>query len=316
MTIDTQRLIADIGGTHARFALVGPDRRPQDERTLKTADHPGIAEAAKAYLAGRRAQSAVFVIAGPVESDQIALTNCPWTFSIAATQAELGLAELVVINDFVAQALAIPTLQPADLAKLGGGEPVPGRPIAVIGPGTGLGVSALVPAGGRWLPIASEGGHVSFAARDPVELQILAHLQGRFGHVSNERLLSGPGLVNLAGALAAIGGQSLPVLSPAEVIARARDGQCPICADAVGRFCAMLGAAAGDLAMILGARGGVFVAGGMSAHLGELFDRERFWAGFLDKGRFASYLAAIPAYRVLRANTGLLGAAAADLGSR
>ncbi len=304
-------MLADIGGTHARFALAGTDGQPTNERIFKTAEHRGIVEAATAYLAGRPARRAVFVIAGPVDGDQIALTNCPWRFSIEATRAALGLEALLVVNDFVAQALAIPVLGSSDFAKLGGGEPIAGRPIAVIGPGTGLGVSALVPTGGGWLPIASEGGHVSFAPRDARDAAVLTWLRRRFGHVSNERLLSGPGLVNLAQALAGLDGIKLEETEPAAVIERARRGDCATAAEAVQRFCLLLGAAAGDLALLFGARGGVFVTGGMIGHLAELFDAEACWTGFIGKGRFSSYLEDIPLLRVLRRDTGLIGAAAA-----
>ncbi len=252
-----QRLVTDIGGTNARFALVDDDGRLSDEQTLKTKDFPGIVEAASSYLDGRSIESAVLVVAGPVESDHIALTNCPWAFSLAETKAAMGLDRLVAINDFVAQALAIPKLDQDDLLKLGGGESIADRAIAVIGPGTGLGVAGLLRIGETFRPIPTEGGHVAFAPRDEVEDRVLRVLRRRFGHVSNERLLSGPGLVNLAKALAELAAHGLPVTSPSEVIARADTEQCPICIEALQRFCSLLGAAAGDLALSYGARGGV-----------------------------------------------------------
>lgn len=311
------RLVADIGGTNVRFALVGPDAVPVRERAARTASYPGVVEAARAYLEaeGAAVDEAVFAGAGPVEEERIRLTNSPWTFSVEETRRALGLRRLVVINDFVAQALAIPRLGAGDQVKFGGGEPAPARAIGVIGPGTGLGVAGLLPAAaGGWQPLPSEGGHVSFAPHDDVEIEVLRALRGRFGgEVSNERLLTGPGLVNLAAALAEIAGESLGPLRPEEVTARARSGSCRFCVEAVRRFSAVLGSAAGDLALILLARGGVFVAGGVPLRLGVLFDRELFRARFEAKGRFRDYLRAIPTYLVTRTDTGLLGAAALRL---
>ncbi len=307
-----KRLVSDIGGTNARFALVGDDGWPQDEKTLKTKDFPGVVEAASAYLDGREVDGVVLVVAGPVESDRIALTNCPWRFSLAETKEALGVDRLTALNDFVAQALAIPRLGSSDQIRLGGGDALDDRPIAVIGPGTGLGVAALIRVGGRHVPIATEGGHVAFAPKDAVEADVLGLLKERYGHVSNERLLSGPGLVNFANALGKLQGAELAIESPAEVAKRADEG-CPVCADAIDRFNGLLGAAAGDLALTYGARGGVYLTGGMISHLGERFDAERVMRAFVDKGRFRSYLGAIPLFRVLRTDTGLLGAAAAAL---
>ncbi|MGI9504587.1 MAG: glucokinase, partial [Geminicoccaceae bacterium] len=228
-----QRLVSDIGGTNARFALVDEAGSLEGERTLQTRDFPGVVDAATAYLDGRKVDGVVLVVAGPVESDRIALTNCPWAFSLKETRLALGVEHLVAMNDFVAQALSIPSLAAEDCIKLGGGGALDDRPIAVIGPGTGLGVAGLLKLAGRFHPIASEGGHVAFAPRDQVEADILAILRERYGHVSNERLLSGPGLVNLAMALAKIGGNDLTVAEPADVVARAEREACPICVEAI-----------------------------------------------------------------------------------
>lgn len=306
-----QRLVSDIGGTNARFALTDDQGELIDERTLKTKDFDGIVDAATAYLDGRPIDSAVLVVAGPVESDDIALTNCPWAFSLQATKKALGVDRLMAINDFVAQALAVPKLHQNDVHKIGGGQAVPQRAIAVIGPGTGLGIAGLMKVAETFHPIPTEGGHVAFAPKDDVEIEVLRILRKRFGHVSNERLLSGPGLVNFAHALAKTRGHDLPVNGPSDVIARAETEDCPICIDALQRFCMLLGAAAGDLALCYGARGGVYLTGGMIAHLGKWFDADRIMQSFLDKGRFEAYLGLIPVFRVLRTDTGLIGAAAA-----
>jgi glucokinase len=306
------RLIADIGGTHARFALAGSDGRPHDEQKLLVADYPGPIEAARAYLAGRRVPDAVLAVATPVDSDWIDLTNAPWAFSVAAVQKALGLERLAVINDFTAQALAVPRLGPADRIQIAGDEPQPGA-IAVIGPGTGLGVAGLLPILGTWYPIPSEGGHVSLATHDQREAALLAHLQARFGHVSNERVLSGPGLINLATLLAKLDGEVLAVDDPHEVSRRAASGECRFCQEALQRFSSFLGAAAGDLALMFCALGGVYISGGLAKRLGALFDLERFRSSFVAKGRFVDYLAPIPTYLVTRHDPGLLGAAAYPL---
>lgn len=308
------RLIADIGGTNARFALAEPGGPPQEERHLLVRDFPDPAAAIEAYLAGRRVEEAVIAVATPVESDEIRFTNSPWAFSIMALQARLGLSRLAVINDFVAQALAMPHLAADELELLGGGTPTPGRAIGVLGPGTGLGVSALVPGRHGWTALPTEGGHVSLAPGNARERDMLAILSERFGHVSNERVLSGQGLLNLARALATLGGRELAAATPEAVTEAARAGSCPVCCEAVATFSALLGSAAGDLALMLGARGGVFVAGGICLRLGPLFDRAAFRRRFEAKGRMRAYLEPIPTWLVLRPDTGLLGTAHYRLG--
>jgi glucokinase len=307
------RLIADIGGTNARFALVGADGRPHDEQRLLVADFPGPVEAARAYLGERKVRDAVFAVATPVHSDRVALTNSPWVFSVRATREALGLDRFVAINDFTAQALAVPRLAPDERVQIGGGEPR-GDSIAVIGPGTGLGVAGLIRVRGDWHPIPSEGGHVSFAPHDERDAAVLVQLQRRFGHVSNERgVLSGPGLVNLATALAALDGTEFDVTDPQEIVRRASAGECRICREALERFSSLLGAAAGDLALVFCATAGVYIGGGLTKRLGEGFDTARFRAAFVAKGRFEQYLSAIPIYLVIRRDPGLLGAASYPL---
>jgi glucokinase len=307
------RLVADIGGTNARFALAGPDGEPEAERKLEVAAYQGVVEAARAYLAGRQVTHAVFAVATHVDSDWIHLTNASWAFSKRATQEALGLKRLAVINDFTAQALAVPKLAPADRVELGGEPPQAGAAIAVLGPGTGLGVAGLLPVQGIWYPIPSEGGHVSLAPHDERDAAVLAWLKRRFGHVSNERVLSGPGLVNLATALAALEGETLVIDDPREVSRRAASGECRFCQEALQRFSSLLGAAAGDLALVFCALGGVYIGGGLVKRLGGLFDVERFRASFVAKGRFVDYLTRTPTYLVTRRDPGLLGAASYPL---
>ena len=204
----------------------------------------------------------------------------------------------------------MPRLASDDRIRIGGGEPQAGQAIAVIGPGTGLGVSGLLPVRGTWYPIASEGGHVSLAPHDDRDAALLACLRRRFEHVSSERVLSGPGLVNLATALAEIDGETLALDDPREVSRLAESGECPFCQEALERFSSLLGAASGDLALTFCALGGVYISGGLCRNLGPLFDLERFRASFVAKGRFVDYLSRIPIYLVTRRDPGLLGAAA------
>ena len=303
-----RRLVGDIGGTNARFAMVDGRGPPRDERTLAVADHAGLAEAALAYLAGRRVDEAVLAVATPVETDAVHFTNSPWSFSITALGRALGLTRLAVINDFVAQALAVTQLGDDERECLSAGEALKDRPVAVIGPGTGLGVAGLVPYAGHWLPIATEGGHASLAPGNARELAVLQRLVGHWPHVSKERLVSGPGLLTLARALAEIDQRACPATTPEEVAREAAAGD-PVCREATRIFSALLGAAAGDLALTYGARGGVYVCGGVCLALGPLFDRAEFRERFHAKGRMRSYLERIPVWLVRRSGTGLLGAA-------
>jgi glucokinase len=207
-----------------------------------------------------------------------------WAFSIEALRRRHGFERLAVMNDFVAQALAMPHLASDEVEQIGG-VGASDRPIGVLGPGTGLGVSGLIPGRGGWTALATEGGHVSFAPGSPREQAVLDVLRQRFGHVSNERVLSGQGLLNLAQALAAVDGRACAAGSPEAVTEAARDDRCPSCREAVALFSGALGAAAGNLALVYGARGGVFVTGGVCLRLGPLFDRAAFRQRFEDKGR-------------------------------
>lgn len=307
-------LVADIGGTNARFARVGADGRPYAERSLPGADFPGLTAAARAYLdatGGPRPVRAAVAVATPVTGDWIQFTNSDWSFSIEAARRELGLERLTILNDFTALALSLPLLGPDEHRAVGGGTAVPEAPIGLIGAGTGLGVSGLVWSGERWIPLQTEGGHVTFSAADEREWAISRILQRKFGHVSPERLLSGPGLVNLHAALAELEGWPAEPLDPADITDRGLTGACPHCRDVLDLFCGALGAAAGNLALTLGARGGVYIGGGIVPRLGDFFDRSAFRARFEAKGRFGSYLATIPTWVITAAHPALRGVAAA-----
>jgi glucokinase len=303
------RLIGDIGGTNARFALSESGEAPQDERKLSVAQHPGLIEAAQAYLGGRAVEEAVFAVATPVLGDEVAFTNSPWRFAISEAQERLGLRRLTVINDFVAQAAAIRGLGAADIRGLKPGTARPGRPRVVIGPGTGLGVAFLLDDGAKARVLPSEAGHSSFSPQDDLQADILRHLRRELGHVSTERLLSGPGLLRVANALAEINGTPVILQQPNEVSERAAAGTCPHCKDALRVFSAILGATAGDMALTVLADGGVYVTGGLCRNLGPLLDVQALRDSFTAKGRFSDYLEAVPISQVMRPHAGLLGAA-------
>ena len=320
----TLRLLADIGGTNIRLAWQGqPDGPMHDTRVLPCAQYPTVDAAITAYLTevadsmgGVRPGVAAFGIANPVTGDQIHMTNHSWSFSQRAVRDALGLQRLVVINDFTALALALPTLTPDQLRAVGGGDAVPGNAIALLGPGTGLGVSGLVfPPGARTgVPLAGEGGHVTLAAQTQLEFDVLRILHTRYGHVSAERAVCGAGLVDLYHALrqvAHLGGAE--VSSAAQVTELALQVQDPLALQALEMFCGFLGNVAGNLALTLGARGGVYIGGGIVPRLGTWFDRSPFRERFESKGRFQSYLAGIPCWIIDPSATPALHGAARAL---
>lgn len=305
-------LIADIGGTNARFALVGADGDLRDEKILPVREHASLFDAVSTYLAtfGRpvRAARAAVGIAGAIRGDRFRMTNLSWDFSIEDTRRRLGLESLRLINDLAATALAIPHLDADHVRRIGGAEPEPGAPIAIVAPGTGLGVGALVRVGGEAVPVSSEGGHVSVAADNDEQAAVIARVRARFGHASAERMLAGPGLVNLYVAICEVAGAKPETgMEPATVAARGVEGSCPFCVQTLRVFSTMLGAFAGNVALTFVALGGVYLAGGVVARLGAGFDEAAFRAGFEAKGRFNDYLAAIPAYRVSHDTLAFLG---------
>jgi glucokinase len=300
-TADKPRLLADIGATYARFCVERSEGRFEHVAVLACAEHAGFVEVVEAYLAalpGPRPEHAAIAIANPVEGDSVQMTNRDWAFSIRAAQTQLGLRTLLVVNNFTALAMALPHLAAEERRQVGGGSAQPNGVIGLIGPGTGLGVSGLIPTGDRWATLATEGGHVTFAPSDERELRILQHAWKRLPRVSAERLLSGPGLELIHEALsdgARPGGPAAP-LAAAEIVRRAQDGGDSVCRETVDAFCAMLGTMASDLALTLGATGGVYVGGGIVPRLGDLFDRSAFRERFEAKGRFGAYVARIPTF--------------------
>ena len=328
-SFDSPRLIADIGGTYARFALEVKPGEFTHVASLRCADHADFHAAVSAYLSGlkgtgtdtgagkhgasQQAQEiahAAIAIANPVEGDLVRMTNYHWQFSIEEMRQRLGLDTLVVVNDFTALAMALPRLAPGDVRQIGGGEAKMPSVIGLLGSGSGLGVSALIPAGDGWISLGSEGGHTNFAPRDEREIVILRHAWKQFPHVSFERILSGPGLELMYRALAEHAGVVPEELSAPDITQRALEASDSVCVDTLEVFCTLLGTAAANLAVTLGALGGIYIGGGIVPRLGAYFDRSPFRARFEDKGRFSAYVAAIPTFVITAEQATFKGASA------
>ncbi|MDB5800905.1 MAG: glucokinase [Rhodocyclales bacterium] len=309
----TTSIVGDIGGTNARFARIAADGSPQQILTLRCADYTGPAEALQAYLSrtqGPAPQAAAIGIANPLSGDRVQMTNHTWNFSIEAMRQQLGLARLQFLNDFTALALSLPWLGDNDRRQVGGGTAQTAYAIGVLGPGTGLGVSGLLPTANGYVPIEGEGGHVTLAGQNDEELAVIAALTRVFPHVSAERVLSGPGIENLHRALAQVRDVQAPQLSSPQITAHATQGDDDLCIDAMSMFCALLGTQAANLALTLGARGGIYIGGGIAPLLGEFFIRSPFRKRFEDKGRFSAYLADIPTWIITASYPALIGTAA------
>lgn len=306
------RLIGDIGGTNARFAVMRRPGEITDIRVLRCADYPSISDAIAAYLTGLHGdiRLGVIAIANPVDGDEIRMTNHHWAFSVKCLAASLGFRHLIVVNDWQALAMAIPGLRPGERVRLGdAGSPRPGV-IGLIGPGTGLGVSYLVPVRNGWQAQATEGGHVSLAPTDRRQSAVLDTLHEHYPHISAERLLSGLGLPLLHRTLCQLDGIVAQPLDAAGLVRAAVDGDDPQARETFALFSHWLGSVAGNLALTLGCQGGVYLGGGVIGRLGKLFDVERFRYGFEAKGRFADYLRQIPTFLVTAEFPALSGAAA------
>ena len=313
-------LVADIGGTNARFALADIARAAplidDSARVFAVADFPSLADAAGHFLAemGASADRGVFAVAGRVDGDEARITNHPWVISRSRTRDMLGFDAVHLLNDFAAQAMAISLYRSEDVVQIGGagwtpapaGEP---RTYAVLGPGTGLGVGGLVVRDGRCYPLETEGGHVSFPPGTPEEIRILEILSAQFGRVSNERLICGPGLVNIHRAVCEMAGVDPGMPEPKDITARAAQGD-PLSMRTVDVFCAVFGAIAGDLVLTLGAWDGVFLTGGLVPKMLDSLRHSGFRQRFEYKGRFSPNMARVPSLAVMHPRAGLLGAAA------
>ena len=317
MPVPPPWLVGDIGGTNLRFALAEPDGRGfrlSAERRLLVADHAGVEPALATYLraiAPRRPRGGALAVAGPVLGDTVEMTNTGWRWSTEALRQQLGFERLVCLNDVEAQALALPHLAASDLRPVGRDNPaaVAGAPRVVVAPGSGLGVSALVTVGGHAHAIAGEGGHVTMAPETEFERAVYRALAERDGHVSWERVLSGPGIEAMHRESERIDGRKPSGADAATIVALAAERDA--CAkQAVDTFGALLGAYAGDLALIFGARGGVSFGGGIVPAMADLIASGPLRLRFEAKGRFRDYLRAIPTAIITHPNPGLIGAAA------
>lgn len=297
---DVTTLIGDIGGTNTRLALLAAGT-PAFSRVLSNADYPHIDALVTDYLRSLDAQgsvrTAVLAVAGPVKDGRVTMTNLGWEIDAVRLADHLGLESVTLVNDFTALALGLPSLPKEALARIGDPDrPATGAAIAVLGPGTGLGVSGLIPADGGWAPIAGEGGHVTLAAVGPQEAALIDIVRRRFGHVSAERVLSGPGLEVLYEAISELQGRSEPAPSADQITTAALAGQDRLAMATLETFFEFLGEVSGNLALTLGAQGGVYLGGGILPRMIEALRASGFRRRFEDKGRYRSYLAEIPVY--------------------
>ena len=307
-------LIGDIGGTNARFAiLVDSYAEPKQFPTIQTADFATIDEAVQTAILDRTSvqpRTAVLAVAGPIDGDEIALTNCDWVVRPLQMQAALGLSDIIVLNDFEAQALAVVALGEEHLEQIGSGatERTGGR--VVLGPGTGLGVAGLVHAVHTWIPVPGEGGHVDMGPRTARDLAVWPNLETIAGRVSGEQLLCGRGLVNVYRAVARTDGKPAPLTTPAEVTHAALEGADAVAAEALDMFVTCLGRLAGDLALVFMARGGVYLTGGIAQKIVPALKNGRFRAAFEDKAPHSAMMAEMPVYVITHPFAALAGLAA------
>jgi glucokinase len=307
-------LIGDIGGTNARFSVVlDANSEAGEPRIVQTADFPTIDAAIQAAVLDRSSvqpKSAVLAVAGPVDGDEIELTNCPWVVRPKEMIANLGLTDIVVLNDFEAQALAVVALGEEHMEKIGGGTPEPNAGRVVLGPGTGLGVAGLVHALGHWIPVPGEGGHMDIGPRTPRDFEVFPHIATIEGRLSGEQILCGRGLVNVYRAVAAADGKAAPFTKPSEVTAAALAGTDAVAEEALSLFVTCLGRTAGDLALVFMSRGGVFLTGGIAQKIVPALKAGNFRAAFEDKAPHSALMRDMPVYVITHPLAALLGLAA------
>lgn len=301
-------LLADVGGTNVRFAVLrGGELGPIAHMAVR--DHRSFADALAIFLDTQTDRAAIgraiFAVAGVVEPDRCALTNNLWVVDSAELRARFGLREIRLINDFEAIAWALPHLTPGDLRKIGGHEQVADAPMIALGPGTGLGVAAFMSRENGVL--RSEAGHSSAPSSSMREATILEMLRKKFGYISAERVLSGPGLENIYRAIAAIDSTEAPERTAAEITRAAVHERCPTSRAALDMFCGMLGEVAGNLALTFCAQGGVFIAGGIARHIPDYLARSPFRSRFDAKGRLSGYVESIPAFLIARDDPAFVG---------
>ena len=308
-------LLADIGGTKARFAIETAPGKFGAIHVLACANYGDISAAIKAYLdlptaieaGSKNIKKAGIAIANPVDDDIVKMTNHHWTFSIEEVKREFNFSVFVVVNDFNALAMALPFLNHTQKYQVGQGETDPDGVIGVLGAGTGLGVSGLVPTEHSWIALDSEGGHASFSPINEREVHILQFGLKIYDHVSMERLLSGSGLKLIYLALAEQSHVAPDNIEAPDILERGLSGHCSICREVLTTFCEILGTAAGNLALTLGTKGGIYIGGGIVPRLGEFFYLSPFRQRFERKGRFTTYLQQIPTFVIVEAFPTFIG---------
>ncbi len=308
-----QVLVGDVGGTNARLALCSlDDGTLSNIKNYSGAEFPSLEAVIRIFLeeTSTKVKNACIAIACPITGDWVAMTNHTWAFSQSEMKQNLGLETLSIINDFTAISMAIPVLKPEDKIQFGGEEAQPNKPIAVYGAGTGLGVAHLVHTTSGWMSLPGEGGHVDFAPNSTEEVMVLEALREELGHVSAERLLSGPGLVNIYRGMVLSDEREPENYLPKDITERALADEDIDCRRALSLFCVLMGRFGGNLALNLATFGGVYIAGGIVPRFLEFFQASGFRVAFEDKGRFQSYLQPIPVYLITHNQPGLLGVGA------
>ena len=306
------RFVADVGGTNIRLAREVHGELIDIKKYLCN-DYDSIAQVIQLYFdefPDIRFRAGCIGIACPVIGDHIKMTNHHWQFSIKELKSLLRLDWLDVINDYDAVAMSLPVLSDAQKHQIGGGSIHENAPIAVFGPGTGLGVGHLINTGVKWQPLDGEGGHINFAPVDETDLIIWRYLTQKYGYASAEEVMSGRGLVQIYEALAEYQGKPIAYNDPADVSKNAIAGSCTICEAALTQFCASMGTFAGNLALSLGTLGGVYIAGGITQRFVDFLEASPFRERFEAKGRFKGYVSAIPTFVITEPDHGLLGTAA------
>lgn len=315
MTTTNYSLVGDIGGTNARFALVRTSEvTPEAIEVLPCSDYDNLDSAISDYLHRSgvgEVQEACLAVASPVSGTRVRMTNNHWHFDSEEVRRQFGWGAFKVINDFTAMALGVPHVAAVNLVHVCGGPGDARRPRLVIGPGTGLGVSGLVPLQNGWIPLTTEGGHVDFAPTDDIEMAVLRILKARFGRVSVERILCGQGLLNLYQAHAEIQRVAAPLDAPEKITAAALDNSDALARQTLRHFCEILGRVAGNGVLTMGGTGGVYLCGGILPRFIDFFLESPFQRAFEDKGRMRPLLESTPVYVVMESYTGLLGAAEA-----
>lgn len=302
-------LLADVGGTNSRLGLWEGNAHPEEMTYFSNQDYDSLEQIVNTFLEQRQLQglSAVIAIACPVGGDIIAMTNLGWRFSVSGFRQATGLSQVHFINDFEAVARSVPALEKQDVISLNSASPHPYRPKVVLGPGTGLGVAGLVPMGGQWQPVVTEGGHVTLPARNEEEAALIARLRQRFPHVSAERVVSGPGIELLYQAVCEQQGVKPEPLTAQDIAVLADQDSDHLCRQTMAQFFRFLACVAGNLALSYGALGGVYLAGGILPKNKRLFLESDYLNVFAEKGRFETYLQQIPNTLIVRKDPALIG---------